>query len=129
MFRHILTQVVQPFNDNMPKSMIIRTLLTGNLDLSSETVNINLNTNSINRFRIDPSGNVYSFGDFDVSGNIKGQEIYENNVSLISKYATNANLNLKQDIITCISSLLKVLSNKTSIDLSAYALKKKFECV
>jgi hypothetical protein len=80
--------------------MNIRTLLTGNLNLSSETGNIYLNTSSVNRFMIDPSGNVYSFGDFDVSGNMKSKRIYENNVSLITKYATNANLNLKQDIIT-----------------------------
>jgi hypothetical protein len=73
--------------------MNIRTRLTGNLNLSSETGNVYLNTNLVNRFRIDPSGNIYSFGNFDVSGNIKGQEIYENNVSLITKYATNANLN------------------------------------
>ncbi len=45
--------------------MNIRTRLTGNLNLSSETGNINLNTNSVNRFMIDPSGDIYSFGDFD----------------------------------------------------------------
>ena len=88
--------------------MNIRTKTTGNLNLSSETGNINLNTNSVNRVRIDLSGNVYSFGNLDVLGNIKGQEIYENNVSLITKYATNANLNLKQDIINCILPLSKI---------------------
>ncbi len=105
---NIYTQVVQPFNDDMPKSINIRTLLTGNLSLSSETGNIYLNTNSINRFMIDPSGNIYSYGNIDVSGSINGQEIYENNISLINKYSTNANLKLKQDIITCISPLLKM---------------------
>jgi hypothetical protein len=120
---NVYTQVVQPFNDNTPKSMNMRTLLTEKLNLSSETGNIYLNTNSVNRFMIDPSGNIYFFGNFDVSGNIKGQEVYENNVSLISKYATNANLNLKKGIITFISPLLKNVSNNISIDLSAYALK------
>jgi hypothetical protein len=49
----------------------IRTRTTGNLNLASETGNIYLNTSSINRFRVDPSGNIYSYGNFDVSGNIK----------------------------------------------------------
>ncbi len=59
---NVYTQVVQPFNDNTPKSMNIRTLLTGNLNLSSETGNIYLNTNSVNRFMIDPSGYIYLYG-------------------------------------------------------------------
>jgi hypothetical protein len=59
---NVYTQVVQP-NDDMPKSMNIRTQLTGNLNRTSETGNICLNTNLIERFRIDPSGNVYSYGD------------------------------------------------------------------
>jgi hypothetical protein len=87
----VYTQVIQQFNDNTPKSINIRTLSTGYLNLSSETGNIYLNTNSVKRFMIDPSGNIHSYGNFDVSGNIKGQGIYENNLSLISKYATNAN--------------------------------------
>jgi len=41
----------------------LRTQLTGNLNRTSETGNICLNTNLIERFRIDPSGNVYSYGD------------------------------------------------------------------
>jgi hypothetical protein len=86
----------------------IRTRTTGNLNLVSETGNIYLNTSSINRVRVDPSGNIYSYGDFDVSGNIKGKEIFENSTSLINKYATIANLNLKQDIINCVSPLLNM---------------------
>ena len=101
----------------------IKTRTTGNLNLASETGNIYLNTSSINRFRVDPSGNIYSYSDFDVSGNIKGKEIFENSTSLINKYATIANLNLKQDIINCVSPLLKDSSNNITIDLSAYALK------
>ncbi len=88
--------------------MNIRTRTTGNLNLVSETGNIYLNTSSINRVRVDPSGNIYSYGDFDVSGNIKGKEIFENSTSLINKYATIANLNLKQDIINCVSPLLNM---------------------
>jgi hypothetical protein len=42
---------------------------------------------------VNPSGNIYSYGYFDVSGNLNGKDIYENNVSLISEYAANANLN------------------------------------
>ena len=57
---NVYTHVVQPFNNDTPKSMNIKTLLTGNLNLSSETGNIYLNTNSVNRFMIDPSGNIYS---------------------------------------------------------------------
>jgi hypothetical protein len=74
---NVYTQLVQPLNDNTPKAMNIRTRLTKNLNLSSETGNIDLITNSINRFRIDPSGNVDSYGTLDVSGNIKGLDIYE----------------------------------------------------
>jgi hypothetical protein len=33
---------------------------------------------------VDPSGNIYSYCNFDVSGNIKSQEIYENNISVIT---------------------------------------------
>ena len=95
--------------------MNVRTRLTGNLNLVSETGNIYLNTSAINRFRVDPSGNIYSYGNFDVSGNIKGNEIFENSVSLINKYATIANLNLKQDIINCVSPLLKDSSNNITI--------------
>ncbi len=58
---------------------------TGNLNLVSETGNIYLNTSSINRFRVDPSGNIYSYGDFDVSGNIKGKEIFEKIYIIINK--------------------------------------------
>jgi hypothetical protein len=56
---NVYTQVVQPFYDNTPRSMNIRTLLTGNLILSSETGNIYLNTNSVNKYIIDPSGNIH----------------------------------------------------------------------
>ena len=76
----------------------------------------------INRFRIDPSGNVYSYGNLDISGNLNSKEIFENSVSLVSKYATITNLDLKQDIINVTSPLIKT-SNNISIDLSAYALK------
>jgi hypothetical protein len=93
----------------------VRTKARGNLNLASETRNIFLNTNSINRFRIDTSGNLYSYGNFDVSGNITGKEILENSLSLINKYATIANLNLKQDIINCVSSLSKDASNNITI--------------
>jgi hypothetical protein len=44
-------------------------------------------------------------------------------ISLITKYTTNANFNLKQNIITCISPLLKEVSNNITIDLSSCALK------
>jgi hypothetical protein len=81
----------------------IRTKTTGNLNLASETGNIYLNASSINQFMVDSSGNIYSYSNFDVSGNIKGKEIFENSTSLINKYATIVNLNLKQDIINCIS--------------------------
>jgi hypothetical protein len=40
-------------------AMNVRTRLTDNLNLSSETGNIYLATNSINRFRVDPSGNIF----------------------------------------------------------------------
>ncbi len=82
---YIYTQNVQPFNDSTSRAMNIRTRLTGNLNLFVETGNIYLNTNSVNRFRVDPSGNVYSFGSFDVSGNMNGKEIFENSISLINK--------------------------------------------
>ncbi len=88
--------------------MNVRTRLTGNLNLVFETGNIYLNTSSINRFRVGPSGNMYSYGNFDVSGNIKGNEIFENSISLINKYATKANLNLKQDIINVTLPLSKM---------------------
>ncbi len=117
--------VAQPLNHNMPKAMNIRTRLTENLNLSSETGNIYLITNSINRFRIDASGNVDSYGASDVSGNIKGLDIYEKKISLITKYAANANFNFKQNIITCKSPLLKDVSNNITIDLSACTLKNR----
>jgi hypothetical protein len=96
--------------------MNLRTRLSGNLNLNSETGNIYLITSSINRFRIDPSGNIYSYGNFDVSGNIKGKEIFENSTALINKYATITNLNLKQDIINCVSPLSKDASNNITIE-------------
>ena len=111
----IYTQMIMPFFTGTSQDMNVRTRLTGNLNLVSETGNIYLNTSAINRFRVDPSGNIYSYGNFDVSGNIKGNEIFENSVSLINKYATIANLNLKQDIINCVSPLLKDSSNNITI--------------
>ncbi len=45
------------------------------------------------------------------------------NVSLIPKYATIANLNLKQDLINSVFPLSKDISNNISIDVSAYELK------
>ena len=41
--------------------MNIRTRLSGNLNLSSETGNIYLITNSINRLNVDPNGNINSY--------------------------------------------------------------------
>jgi hypothetical protein len=68
-----------PFGDGQNMNIRIRT--TGNLNLSSETGDISLSTNSANRFMIDLSVNIYSFGDFDISGHLKSKVIYGNNVS------------------------------------------------
>ncbi len=95
--------------------MNIKTRTTGNSNLASETENMYLNTNSINRFMVDSKGNLLSYSNFDVSGNIKGKEIFGNSTSLINKYATIANLNLKQDIINCVSPLSKDISNNITI--------------
>ena len=46
--------------------MNIRTRLSGNLNLSSETGNIYLITNSINRFKVDPNGNINSYGNIGI---------------------------------------------------------------
>jgi cytoskeletal protein CcmA (bactofilin family) len=81
--------------------MNVRTRLTGNLNLSSETGNIYLNTSSINRFRVDPSGNIYSYGNFDVSGNIKA----------LGKITTNS-----LDVSGNIKALGKITTN--SLDVS-----------
>ncbi len=41
---------------------------------------------------------------------------------MTNKYATIANLNLKQDILNVTSPFIKDVSNDITIDLSAYAL-------
>jgi hypothetical protein len=43
---------------------------TGTINLISEQGSINFNTNSTNRFLIDPSGFIFAYNNFDVSGNI-----------------------------------------------------------
>jgi hypothetical protein len=119
---NIYTESIKPMLDYFPKDMNITTRLEGNLNLSSEAGNIYLKTNNINRFKVDASGYVYSYDNFDVSGNLNGKVISENNISLINKYATIANLNLKQDILTFSNPLIKDESNNITIDLSSYAL-------
>ena len=82
--------------------MNIKTRTTGNLNLSSETGNIYLITNSINRFRVDPSGNIYSYGNLDVSGNINA----------LGKITTN-----DLDVSGNINALGKITTN--NLDVSA----------
>jgi hypothetical protein len=120
---HIYTESIQPMLDYFLKNMNITTRLERNLNLSSETGNIYLKTNNINRFKVDAGGYVYSYDNFDVLGNLNGKVMSENNTSLINKYATIINLNLKQDIINVSSPLIKDVSNNITIDLSSYALK------
>ena len=100
------------------------------------TIKFNIATNSqgaLDRFVITPTTSIFynnvGIGitpnyTLDVSGNINSNTLYENNASLISKYATIENLNLKQNIINVTSPLIKNdISNNLSIDLSAYAFK------
>ena len=90
------------------------------------TIKFNIATQSqgaIDRFVINPNTSIF-YNDvgigksptvaLDVNGNIKGVTIYENNVSLINKYAT---------IFNVTSPLSKDASNNILIDLSAYPLK------
>jgi len=100
------------------------------------TIKFNIASNSqgaLDRFVITPTTSIFynnvGIGitpnyTLDVSGNINSNTLYENNASLISKYATIENLNLKQNIINVTSPLIKNdISNNLSIDLSAYAFK------
>ena len=98
---HIYTPGVMPLYDGNPKDMNIRTRLTGNLNLVSETGNIYLNTSNVDRFRIDSSGNIYSYGILDVSGNItaKGNLDISGNIKALGKITTNS-LDVSTNIIS-----------------------------
>ncbi len=54
--------------DNFPEDMNITTRFLGNLSLASEEGNIYLNTNDVKRFKVDASGNVYSYGNRNYLG-------------------------------------------------------------
>ena len=89
--------------------MNIKTRTTGNLNLSSETGNIYLITNSINRFRVDPSGNIYSYGNLDVSGNINA----------LGKITTN-----DLDVSGNINALGKITTNNLDVSANIKAFGK-----
>jgi len=90
------------------------------------TIKFNIATQAqgaIDRFVITPYSSIFynNLGigkspnyHLDISGNTNSNTIYENNVSLINKYAT---------IFNVISPLSKDISNNIIIDLSAYSLK------
>ena len=48
--------------------------LTGTINLTSEQGSINFNTNSIDRLSIDPSGFIFAYNNFDVSGNMTAND-------------------------------------------------------
>jgi hypothetical protein len=102
--QNIYTTSIIPRYTGEPQNMNIKTRTTGNLNLSSETGNIYLITNSINRFRVDPSGNIYSYGNLDVSGNINAlgkitttDLDVSGNINALGKITTN-NLDVSANI-------------------------------